>query len=53
MTDIKLRFDKSTDERLEILAEHEGRTKIGELRYLIKQRAKELGLKFKKEAARQ
>jgi hypothetical protein len=42
-----LKVDKPTDGHLEILAKHENRTKIGELRFLVKERAKELGVKIK------
>lgn len=46
-TRIGLKLDKPTDKNLEILAEHESRTKIGELRFLVKERAKQLGVRFK------
>ena len=39
-----LKIDIPTDNHLEILAKHENRTKIGELRFLVKDRAKDLGL---------
>lgn len=42
-----LKIDLPTDINLELLAKQENRTKIGELRYLVKERAKELGLKIK------
>lgn len=42
-----LKVDRTTDASLEILAEHESRSKIGELRFLVKERAKALGVKIK------
>jgi hypothetical protein len=42
-----LKIDKIDSENLAALANHESRTKVDEFRFLIKERAKELGLKLK------
>lgn len=39
-----LKMDKPTSRHLEILAEYENRTKIDELRFLVKERANTLGV---------
>jgi hypothetical protein len=43
----QLKLDRTTDHNLELLAEHEGRTKVGEFRFLLKERAKQLGVKLR------
>jgi hypothetical protein len=43
----QLKVDVPTDRLLEILAEKDNRTKIGELRFCLKERAKTLGVKTK------
>lgn len=42
-----LGLDKETSRKLGLLADVESRTKIDELRFLVKERAKELGVKLK------
>jgi len=42
-----LQLDKETSRKLGVLADAESRTKIDELRFLVKERAKTLGVKFK------
>lgn len=42
-----IKLDRDTDSRLEALAEHESRSKVDEVRFLIKERAKALGVKLK------
>jgi hypothetical protein len=39
-----LKVDVKSDSLLEILAEKDSRTKIGEFRFLLRERAKQLGL---------
>ncbi len=43
----QLKLDIPTDRLLEILAEKDNRTKIGELRFCLKERAKTLGVRAK------
>lgn len=42
-----LKIDRPTNTTLTLLAKHESRSKIDELRFLVKERAKELGVKVK------
>ena len=42
-----IKIDRNTDKKLEKLAEFEQRTKVGELRYLIKSRSEVLGISKK------
>jgi len=46
-TRYQLKLDRTTSQYLEVLAEHEGRTKVGEFRFLVKERAKQLGVKLR------
>lgn len=41
---VQLKVDVKSDNLLEILAEKDQRTKIGEFRFLLKERAKQLGI---------
>ena len=42
-----IKIDRETDSRLETLAKHESRSKVDEIRFLIRERAKKLEVKFK------
>ena len=42
-----LQLDMETSRNLRLIADAENRTKVDELRFLVKERAKEIGVKIK------